>query len=182
LFWGESIMPSNLLLWSLTLRSDSKYSGGLLKALSAASWKGAGAQSVTLAWIFLIADARKVGAIAHPTLQPDDTWQINSELVFCKNDDKAKIFHRSLVHAALTCLPVTLNDLDKEDVIIVRSCIPGNETSDICFTLSYVMCSYTYIKNPKEGKRYIIYRNALLFHIFMLHHAKSWNWTSIRTK
>ena len=49
-------------------------------------------------------------------------------------------------------LPVTLNVLDKEEVIIVRSCIPGNEARDICFLLSYVICSYTCKKHPKEGK------------------------------
>ena len=64
---------------------------------------------------------------------------------------RLKNFQCSLVHAALTCLPVTLNDFDKEDVITVRSSIPGNEARDICFRLSYVICSYTYIKNPKEG-------------------------------
>lgn len=32
----------------LTLLNDSKYSGGLFKAVKAASWKGAGAESVTL--------------------------------------------------------------------------------------------------------------------------------------
>lgn len=55
----------------LTFLSDSKYSKGLLKAVKAASWNGAGAESVILTWMFLIADAMKGGAMAHPTLQPD---------------------------------------------------------------------------------------------------------------
>jgi len=58
-------------VWSLTLLRDSKYSGGLLKAVKAASWKGAGAESVTIIWMFLIADAIEAGAIAHPILQPN---------------------------------------------------------------------------------------------------------------
>lgn len=64
-------MSPQMYFWSLTFLSDSKYSGGLFKAVSAASWKGAGAESVTITWMFLIADAIKAGAIAHPTLQPD---------------------------------------------------------------------------------------------------------------
>lgn len=47
-----------------------KYSGELLKAVSAASWKGAGAESVIRIWIFLIADAMLDGAQAQPILQP----------------------------------------------------------------------------------------------------------------
>lgn len=61
---------------SPTLLNDSKYSGGLLKAVKAASWKGAGAESVILTWIFLIAEAMKAGAIAHPILQPESNTPI----------------------------------------------------------------------------------------------------------
>ena len=68
---------------SPTLLNDSKYSGGLLKAVMAASWKGAGAESVILTWMFLIAEAMTAGAIAHPTLQPESNihrvWQSDSE-------------------------------------------------------------------------------------------------------
>jgi hypothetical protein len=52
----------------------------------------------------------------------------------------------------LYLVPVMLNVLDKDDVIIVRSCIPGNVARDICFWLSYVICSYTCTENPEEGK------------------------------
>lgn len=54
----------------LTAFRESKYSGGLRRADKAASWKGAGAESVILTWIFLIADAMVVGAQAQPILQP----------------------------------------------------------------------------------------------------------------
>jgi len=64
---------------------------------------------------------------------------INSELVLHTNNEE------DVGACSFELLPVTLNDLDKEDVNIVRSCIPGNETRDICFRLSYVTCSYTYI-------------------------------------
>lgn len=61
--------------WSVqgghTLLNDSKYSGELVNAANAASWKGAGAQSVILIWMFWITDAKAAGAIAHPTLQPN---------------------------------------------------------------------------------------------------------------
>lgn len=42
----------------------------LVNAVSAASWNGAGAESVSLIWIFLIAEAMLAGAQAHPILQP----------------------------------------------------------------------------------------------------------------
>lgn len=45
---------------------------------------------------------------------------------------------------------MTLNVLDKEDVIMVRSCIPGNEARDICFSLLNVICSYTCRNIQKE--------------------------------
>ena len=51
---------------------DSKYSAGLVRAVKAASWNGAGAESVSLMWIFLMADAMHDGAIAHPILHPND--------------------------------------------------------------------------------------------------------------
>lgn len=54
-----------------TLLNDAKYSGGLLKAVKAASWNGAGAESVILVWIFRIAEAMLTEAMAQPTLQPD---------------------------------------------------------------------------------------------------------------
>lgn len=48
--------------------------------------------------------------------------------------------------------PVTLKDFDKEDVIIVRSCIPGNEASEMCLLLSKVICSYT-CRKCRRGKK-----------------------------
>lgn len=54
-----------------TFFNVSKYSGVLVNAVKAASWKGAGAESVSLIWIFLIAVAMQEGAIAHPILQPN---------------------------------------------------------------------------------------------------------------
>jgi hypothetical protein len=42
----------------------------LVNAINAASWNGAGAESVSLTWIFLIAAAMFATAQAQPTLQP----------------------------------------------------------------------------------------------------------------
>lgn len=39
--------------------------------------------------------------------------------------------------------PVTLKVLDRDDVIMVLSCIPGREARDICFCVSKVIYSYT---------------------------------------
>lgn len=55
---------------SVTFLNELKYSEGLLNAIKAASWKGAGAESVILTWMFLIAEAMQEGAIAHPIRQP----------------------------------------------------------------------------------------------------------------
>lgn len=41
-------------------------------------------------------------------------------------------------------LPVTLKLFDKEDVMMVRFCIPGNVAIDMCLSSSKVICSYTY--------------------------------------
>lgn len=58
-----------------TVFKVSKYVGGLLSAVNAASWKGAGAESVILMWIFLIADAMLPGAQAQPILHPvENSW------------------------------------------------------------------------------------------------------------
>lgn len=59
------------MLLVLTFLNKSKYFVWLLNAVKAASWKGAGAESVILIWKFLIAEAMQAGAIAHPTLQPE---------------------------------------------------------------------------------------------------------------
>lgn len=55
-----------------------KYSGELVKAANAASWKGAGAESVSFICIFLIADEIQAGAIAHPILQPNKQFTANT--------------------------------------------------------------------------------------------------------
>ena len=75
--------------------------------------------------------------------------------------------------------PVTLKVLDKEDVIIVCSCIPGSEAMDTCFWLSNVMYSYTcrhnqiiniYKKRGPSILKEIIYSSPLIS--FMLHMYK----------
>ena len=46
-------------------------------------------------------------------------------------------------------------------MIIVRSCIPGNEARDMCFSLSNVICSYTCGNiNKVEDKIFRYYRNS----------------------
>ena len=48
----------------------------LVNAINAASWNGAGAESVSLTWIFLIAAAMFATAQAQPTLQPNQFTQL----------------------------------------------------------------------------------------------------------
>jgi hypothetical protein len=52
----------------------------LVNAINAASWNGAGAESVSLTWIFLIAEAMFAAAQAQPILQPinPDSSLVNS--------------------------------------------------------------------------------------------------------
>lgn len=119
-----------------TLLNNSKYSGGILKAVTTASWNGAGAQSVILVWIFLIVEAMQAEAMAHPTLQPD-RQHTNSEAVWfehgkiiswCQGKDneyKDRLLQQNM----------RTKVLDNEDVIIVRFCIPGSETRVTCFSL-----------------------------------------------
>ena len=47
----------------------------LVSAINAASWNGAGAESVSLTWIFLIAVAMFAAAQAQPILQPRQLLQ-----------------------------------------------------------------------------------------------------------
>lgn len=61
-----------------------------------------------------------------------------------------KQIQSTLFWGRIRCKPVTLNVLDKEDVIIVRSCIPGNDARDICFSLLKVICSYTCTNIQKD--------------------------------
>jgi hypothetical protein len=87
--------------------------------------------------MFLIADAIKAGAIAHPTLQPViDTDQQRVNATLFSKDERTQKISVQFGFKDLYLVPVTLNVLDKEDVIIVRSCIPGNVARDICFWLS----------------------------------------------
>jgi hypothetical protein len=48
----------------------------LVNAINAASWNGAGAESVNFMWIFLIAEAMLAAAQAQPSLQPSQSRQL----------------------------------------------------------------------------------------------------------
>ena len=84
----------------------------LVNAINAASWNGAGAESVSLMWIFLIAEAMLAAAQAQPSLQPSQSRQLICEV----SSNKSQKVAISIVGCVTTncaanselCSPVTL--------------------------------------------------------------------------
>lgn len=135
---------TRILFWSLTLLIDSKYSGELVKAVRAASWKGAGAESVILTWIFLIADAINAGAVAHPTLQPV-RWQTSNEIIsfILPKMRKFKTENNSTTvwfNAALTCNTICFRQRRSYKSPLLHPCKWGK--GDMLFTVICYMLVY----------------------------------------
>ena len=72
----------------------------LVNAINAASWNGAGAESVSLMWIFLIAEAMLAAAQAQPSLQPSQSRQLICQVSSHKSQ-KSCYFYCWLCHNKL---------------------------------------------------------------------------------